>query len=246
MTPRLIPSFGARVGAMVPLGYEAYGRLLHPAKDAQGRAVRWAEVAEYTGRNMHPLVQWHRLVGAKLPHDNHGVWPGDPPNPGSLRDEELGPLVEALTRHTATPEDCWFCWDVFGHAGSTPGPSFVMASTSDSADPLPTTAPAPSELRDWPRVTIHGETYLLARGPLLSAHWIGDWRGAEVTFISEPPLIWWPNDRAWCVGSIMDIDSTVIGGTASLIQDLMDDTRLEVLPVQAHDSLMYDADRLNK
>jgi hypothetical protein len=65
------------------------------------------------------------------------------------------------------------------------------------------------------------------------------------TFLPEAPAIWWPDDRSWCVGSSMDIDSTVVGGSASLIEDVLADPRLEAFPVAADDSLMEDGDRVN-
>jgi hypothetical protein len=44
---------------------------------------------------------------------------------------------------------------------------------------------------------------------------------------------------------MMDIDSTVIGGSALLIEDVLADPRLETFPVGPHDSLMWDADVVN-
>jgi hypothetical protein len=199
---------------MVPTGYEAYARILHPAADRDGNSVRWADVASFTGRTVHPLVQWHRLVGAKDSFGEGGVWPGSSPLRGELDRADLATLVDALQRHTTTQDDCWFCWDVHGQADGT-------------------------------RVTIGHLPDLLARGPLRSALFIGDWDGHPDTFLPEAPAIWWPQDRSWCVGSNIDIDSTVVGGAVSLIEAVLADPRLEALPVQPDDSLMHDGDRIN-
>ena len=40
----------ATVGSLVPGGYDAYARLLHPARDASYNPVRWSAVAEWSGR----------------------------------------------------------------------------------------------------------------------------------------------------------------------------------------------------
>lgn len=35
------------------------------------------------------------------------------------------------------------------------------------------------------------------------------------------PNLWWPEDRAWCVASEIDLDYTLVGGTEELIGELM-------------------------
>jgi hypothetical protein len=212
--PRLIPGFGALVGRTVPTGDEAYARILHPAADRDGNSVRWTDVARFTGRTVHPLMQWHRLVGAEGTFGEGGIWPGSPPLRGELDQAELAALVDVLQRHTTPVDDCWFCWDVHG-------------------------------LVDATRVTVGDLHYRLARGPVRAALFVGDWTGHQNSFIPEAPALWWPQDRSWCVGSNMDIDSTVVGGAAKLIGEILTDPRLEALPVGPDDSLMYDGDRIN-
>jgi hypothetical protein len=199
---------------MVPTGYDAYARILHPAADRDGNPVRWADVARLTGRTMHPLVQWHRLVGAEDTFGAGGSWTGSAPLRGELDRTQLVALVDVLQRHTVPAGDCWFCWDVHGHTHGT-------------------------------RVAIGDLDYLLARGPVRSALFVGDWTGGQDSFLPEAPTIWWPEDRSWCVGSNMDIDSTIVGGTTRLIEEILADPRLEALRVEPDDSLMYDGDRIN-
>lgn len=40
---------GSGVGALVPRGFEAYARILHPASSVAGDPVSWAEVAGWSG-----------------------------------------------------------------------------------------------------------------------------------------------------------------------------------------------------
>ena len=59
---------GVAVGCVVPEGFAAYVRALHPAmrEMAGGREiVRWATVAQWTGRTVHPLMQWDRIAGLR-------------------------------------------------------------------------------------------------------------------------------------------------------------------------------------
>ena len=52
-----------------------------------------------------------------------------------------------------------------------------------------------------------GRGYLLFQGPL----------AAVSDFPWEYPQLWWPEDRAWCVGSDMDLARTFVGGSAECI-----------------------------
>ena len=86
LSPRLGP-FGAAVGSLVPRGFEAYARVLHPMYDVDHAPVSWAEVAATTGRVLHPTAQAWRL--ARRPDVHAGFdgdapatdvqWPGDDP-----------------------------------------------------------------------------------------------------------------------------------------------------------------------
>lgn len=55
---------------------------------------------------------------------------------------------------------------------------------------------------------------------------------------AELPDLWWPQDRAWCLGGDVDLVSTYIGGSAALITELLAVPELEVHPVAA-DSGVY-------
>ncbi|MGY1855147.1 hypothetical protein [Modestobacter sp. SYSU DS0290] len=109
--PRLAPGIGL-VGSVVPTGFEAYARLLHPV-DVGDRLVPWREVAAATGRTVHPLVQWHRLVGSDDPLDGQGGdWTDGRPEEGNLDPQHLTELLDVLAGHTTTPDECWFClWE---------------------------------------------------------------------------------------------------------------------------------------
>ena len=57
--------------------------------------------------------------------------------------------------------------------------------------------------------------------------------------------LFWPADRAWCVASEIDFDSTLVGGTTELIEAISQEPTLESWPVEPDDSLAFDGDRVN-
>src|SRR5689334_15363685 len=71
IAPRFSGAFGA-VTREVPVGFEAYVRICHPAKDSDGHYLPWSAVAEVTGRQPHALMQWHALVGSSDPLNFEG------------------------------------------------------------------------------------------------------------------------------------------------------------------------------
>ena len=172
--------FGA-VTRTVPNDYPAYARICHPAVDRGARLVAWSEVARATGRQTHPVMQWHALVGsADYLNMKGSLWPGSDPETGNLVPEVLSPLCDLLADHTATPEDCFFClWEGWGwiKGGHTVVTSFLRASAAGAAiGPEEPIAPAFSveELRR-PRVHLPGRNYLLLAGSLAAALQIGCW-----------------------------------------------------------------------
>jgi len=88
-------------------------RILHPARGTGGRPARWAEVAAWSGRTMHRLVQFHAITRPAAPAPTDPApWDGQPPPDGDLPAELLGSLCATLAGHTSTPHPCWFClWD---------------------------------------------------------------------------------------------------------------------------------------
>ncbi len=222
IAPRLGGEFGA-VGRSAPRGYAAYARVCHPTADRAGRPASWSEVAAATGRRAHPLMQWHALVGANDPVNMAGShWPGPNPQRGNLEAEILIALCELLALHTATPEDCCLClWDGYGWLAREPAPLFTA--------------------QEWrrPRVELPHRSYLLLTGALAAAAQI-----ASPPFRQSPNLLW-PVDRAWCVATELDYDSTLVAGTAQLIDAILRSSSLDAWPVHPDDSLAADADSLN-
>src|SRR3954453_16917297 len=130
----LLPWSEHRVGSLVPSVFEAYARVFHPAvrypdddlfgidSDEPDEDVTWAEVAAFNGRTAHPAMEWASITGSweyRGSDDQPGVC-NDAPAEGHLPVSVAGRLAALLSRHTTTPDDCWFgLWDGFGHTPAT-------------------------------------------------------------------------------------------------------------------------------
>jgi hypothetical protein len=94
--PRL-RRFGSAVAAVVPDGFPAYVRILHPGRGPEGRPVRWAEVAAWSGRTMHRLAQFHAISRpAVSASTGPAPWDGEDPPDGNLPAELLRILCATL------------------------------------------------------------------------------------------------------------------------------------------------------
>jgi hypothetical protein len=229
------PMLGGRFGAVtlqVPKGFEAYARVFHPAMDSAGNSVTWAEVAKICGTTPHPEMQWHAILGlddadelraSYAPGDGSGVkWAGSDPPIGGMDIETLDALCEVLASHTADPAQCLFgLCTIHGWVDSRP------------------TIPSPP-LLELPM----GRSHIVLTGPLSAVDQIGwDW-DAHLRH-REPPDLIWPADHSWFVASEVDFDSTLIGGSATLIDAIVKAPALEAMPVEESTSLAADADTIN-
>lgn len=101
------------VGSLVPVGFEAYARVLEPVEsiDEQGyeRWVRWEDIARATGAVVHPAMELAAIM-ALAPK---GFLRTNPPATASFVppwEVQLAKLAEVLGRHTQTRDDCWFAF----------------------------------------------------------------------------------------------------------------------------------------
>jgi hypothetical protein len=233
--------FGA-VTRFVPRRYSAYVRICHPVTDHHGRRVTWSEVAESTGRQAHPLMQWHSLVGSPDPLNVTGsLWRGSNPQRGNLESDVLAALCGVLGEHTSNLDDCFFClWDGYGWIDRAPTTlrAARVGVVPDTEGSL-YSAFSPAEL-SRPRVELPGRSYLLLVGPLTAAL-----RIAPQSIFRQSPNLFWPVDHAWCAATEIDFDSTLLGGTAPLIESILDTPTLDAWRLAPDDSLAADADRVN-
>lgn len=272
------------VGGVVPRGFEAYARILHPITAYRGEETvpwRWAEVAARTGRTMHPLVQSQRLFGSE-PADLEfpDGWSPSLPEEGRLEPELLAQLTGHLRTHgreQAITLGVWCGWGEI-NGSSTPmlfwgpidGPPWwrrwyfrvfrplinhqmrrrhhaeKMASiapdiaralhrTDGYAGPLLLHLPA----REYVLLTATLDELADPTWPRSAG--IG-WHGS---FSGPMPALIWPDDHAWCVATEIDFDSTLVGGSRSLVDAILTDDTFEAFEVHPDDDLTWDGDTIN-
>lgn len=219
------------VTSVVPGGFEAYARVLHPAEApnrGHGRLVRWQEVATWSGIPLGPSTQFHSIALPPIRPVTDAPWRGQGPSTGRLFPPDAERLAEILGSCTSTPDRCWFCvWDGYGwenRAQLTPiGQAGVVLP-----DPIPPSA------RRGPRVHLPNRDYLLYDGPVEAVT-----ATVSLTPLEQTPNLWWPSDRAWCVATEIDLAWTYVGGPGAMIERVIADERIEAVPAEPSDHLTH-------
>jgi hypothetical protein len=217
--------------------FAAYARVFHPPQDHL-RSVTWAEVARANGRKMHPWAQWNQVnspAEPSLERNRYAITRGP-----HLDAHALEALCAILAQHTAAARSCYFAlWE-----GRTPGRTATVTFTAvyapDGVLPpdIELPAPAPRERHldlSGPTFllpghnTLRGSPHYLFEGHVNAATRIGHWVH-ESFFIPQPPDFIWPADHTWCVATT-HANSTLIGGSRKLIDELCAADTVEVLPI---------------
>ncbi|MEU4323847.1 hypothetical protein [Nonomuraea dietziae] len=230
------------VGSVVPGGFAAYARVLHPVEfDDDRPPLTWARVAGLTGRVPHALMQWAAVAS---PASGAATWDEGDVRVGNLAPAALAALIDVLAPVTGE-QDCFHAlWEGWGWVD---GRGVRIFSVSDDGRVEPARAPEPgvsAEVRALPRLRLPDRDHLLFRGPLRAALDMG-WHGSPLGFEPQSPSLLWPADRSWCVGTEIDFDSTLVGGPAGLIAAVLAAPDLEAWPVQPGDDLSASGDLIN-
>lgn len=258
LRPRLGP-FGPAVGSLVPRGYAAYARILHPMYDEEHRPVRWAAVAAETGRMVHPTAQAWRVagrpevyapqaqpLGQRVPEPRE--WRGDDSGGGSMDARELRGVADVLGRHSTEDLIAAF-WEGSGWDGGM----VVFAWDGEPDGELPPPRPAPDELAPevlhGPKLELPHRAYVLFRAGVDNLVALADGTAHADVDPFHPgwrtPNLLWAEDQTWCLATEVDLDSTVVGGSRALIDDLLGAEGLEVVEVVETDSLGSADDAVN-
>jgi hypothetical protein len=181
-------------------------------------------VAAWSGRALDRDSQFHAIAVSQDGSEQPPLWQAARPHPGSLEPDDAAALIDVLGRHTATPSRCWFCiWEGYGW-----GAEASLARRAELAGHL-ADPPIPAEVLAGPRVQLPGRDYFLYSGPMDAALAFVDSEG-------QTPNLFWPEDRAWCVASEIDLSSTYVGGSRHLAHDLVADHRIEALAAEPTDA----------
>ncbi|QTE02817.1 hypothetical protein [Streptomyces cyanogenus] len=199
-------AMGTVAGVAAP-GFAAYARILHPARLGE-RPVRWSTVAAAQGTRITPVTRWHEVIGADPDHVNRS----DLGLPG-VWDEHPG---EGPT----PPEVARALLPVLArHTGTAQECWFGLWSGYGRWD-----------WERFPTFETPGRDEVLLAGRLADAV-----SPVSLDEFAELPGLWWPQDRAWCLGGDVDLASTYVGGSPELIADLLAAPDLEACPVHPDD-----------
>lgn len=205
------------VGAVIPKGFEAYARILHPAFEKRRPVgertvrrkptVRWDEIAARAGIPLRADSSWEELA-------NHSAdWTSRDPDEGHLPRWQAEVLVSLLRPMTVAPNSCYFAiWEGWG--GLEPERRWPGAAT----------------------LKFPHRSYVLLQGAIEAA----------IESFGLPPFqqsasLWWPEDRAWIVATEIDYRWTYVGGSSACVAQILADPQLETQPTdpneRAHRSL---------
>ena len=215
-----------KVTSVVPRCFDGYARICHPAKRTElrngrieSRLIRWSEVAVENGRSAHRRMAWRRVCG--VPPLDEGV---------AKRMVETGRVVYEDPAEGSCPVEVGIrLLQVLKRHTPCPGDCWFglwdgFGWWSDM------TAAIKSRHRTW----------LLFRGPLagvtLPLH--DSWPHQSSNLI-------WPPGRSWFVATDVDMNSTYVGGSAELIQELAGESSLEAYRVCPEDDITVGADTVN-
>ena len=92
-----------------------------------------------------------------------------------------------------------------------------------------------------PRVVVPNREYYLCRVSLpdFVSGAVGDSWQAETDRPMPPPAFIWPSDRAWCITSDVDPHWAGIGAEEALIEKLLAEPRIDVVPVETDQKLPF-------
>lgn len=195
ITAALVPAKPRVVASLVPLGFAAYARVLHPAVRYVGDDdvdVPWAAVARHNRRAAHRLMQWPAITGswdfvAEL--DQPGLW-NDAPAEGHLPVAAASELATVLARHTTAPADCWFglAADAAAHLAGSLGYLLVRGTLGLAAANF---VPEPAEQGPslwWPA----DRAWLVVTDPHLTSTYVGGSAAAVADLLATEGIEAWP------------------------------------------------------
>lgn len=206
------PRVPATVASFVPTRFAAYARIFHPVprmrtigEDGTSPmpSLRWADVAEWSGQTLRADTEFRQLATLRPDLRSRLADLAIATPASELPPELLSALAIILQTYTTRPETCWFAlWDGYGDLGLD----------------------ARSE-REPARLNLPARSYLLYVGPVAAA------TAFATPGAPHAPTLWWPEDRAWFVGGDVDLDSTYVGGSEALIEELLRHPAIEALPM---------------
>ena len=221
------------VSSIVPVGFDAYAQILHPVETPHLRRHIGA-VDRRRERGVAQVLtarsQWLAVAMPEHRPRQPRPWRSQGPAQGTLYLDDARALAAiAQCAFTDTPAAVLVL-----HLGRLRMvvKGFVRSCSVDTSN-APAPSPIPIEAKVWPKVHTRYRDYLLYEASLDTS-----FMEAIETLEGHSPNLWWPSDRAWCVGTEIDDRSDVrrrFDGPSST--QFSRATQLEAFEVDANDSL---------
>ncbi len=214
-----VGEFGKGVGSLLPVTFPAYARVVHPAgrivADGSSADVTWSEVAAANGRIAHAAMEWVAITG-DWDYMCREAQPGI---------WDRAPSIGSLPRRQAA-----LLAGALGHFTTTSQQCRFAIWEGYSSARYP---------RDGvSKVLMPYRSMVLFRGPL----------DAVTTWLDlgdQGPSLWWPEDRAWCVATDVDLMSTYVGGSVACVAAVLAESGLESFRVDVDQSVAWNSDTIN-
>jgi hypothetical protein len=214
-----IRGFAESVLSLVPAGFSSYVRVFHPAHQRFGdtlRPVRWAEIAAANATSVDAAMQLHAIArDLRFLHEGQPRVYDDPPGEGTLAPETAATLVDVLSRHTTTPERCWFAvWYGFGDLRA--------------------------DIRRAVTFRLPNRDYHLLEASLTAAL-----ESATDSPRYQSPNLWWPDDRSWCLATEIDLNTTYLACDDGCRDELLAAPDLEAWAIDPTAGIDWRSDPVN-
>lgn len=188
-----------------------------------------------------------------------GEWAGGDPDEGSLDPSQLAALVAVLRGFTDPDAVTAAFWTGSSWEGGialtlwVPGRRTPVAAWRERrlrrVAATPTGADIDPAVLHGPLLVLPNREHLLLAGSLADVAALATATATADVHPFRPgsrtPSLLWPDDRAWCVATDVDLDSTLVGGPRALVDAVLADETLEAFEVDVDDSLGAFADEVN-
>lgn len=227
------------VGSVVPAIYPAYCRILHPAWSDTWTPLAWGELADRAGGTMHPEVQWEALIG------RHGRGEAgleiEQPLRGRLEPTVFAEICELLMAFSLPSAHIWYFafWIGWAWSAGLRRPGVARSKVSR----LSSLSFSDDELRQPLLDLPPDRQYRILEAPMVKSRRFGQADGPWGDL--STPNVLWPPDHSWCLGTEIDFDSTIVGGSEPLLEELMKVRNVEALSITSDAWLTIDADKIN-
>jgi hypothetical protein len=210
--------FAESVLSIVPAGFPAYVRIFHPAKRRYGDQlanVRWSEIAAANSRQYHAAMQLTSLAGSFESYTD-----------GQLGVFEAAPEIGSLPIELTEPLSMLL-------AEHTRTPDKAWFAFWEGFGGIP------GEIAAAPRFETAGRKYHLLTGSVAAA------RDGATEPWQQSANLWWAGDRAWCVATEIDLDTTYVGCNERTAAAIVGHAGLEALKVDPTSGVAFDSDERN-